>query len=80
MGARKATDKEIALAIRALTDGNGYPPTFRELAAYVGMKSSNTISARLKRMRFKKLLTYEDWKPRTLRLTDRGESLANEPA
>lgn len=80
MAARKATDREIVLAIRELTDRNGYPPTFREVAEYVGMKSTNTIHARLQRMRFKRLLTYEDWKPRTLRLTDRGESLVNKPA
>lgn len=77
---RKADDMAIVAAIAEITERNGYPPTFRELAAAVGLKSTNTIFARLQRMRYKKLVEYNDGMPRTLRLTEKGRNLADQRA
>lgn len=69
---RKVEERDILIAILALDGINGYPPTVRELAASVGLKSAGSMLTRLRTMRERGLVSYEDGNPRTLLLTRRG--------
>ncbi len=71
---RRHAEPEIVKAIRELTAEYGYPPTMREVATRVGVSSSDTIYQRLKMLRTEGLITWEEGKPRTLRLIPQGES------
>jgi SOS-response transcriptional repressor LexA len=50
----------------------GYAPTVRELAQVVGLASSSTVWYWLMRLRYEGLVTWEEGKTRTIRLTQRG--------
>lgn len=69
---RKVGERDILVAILALDGINGYPPTVRELAASVGLKSAGSMLTRLRTMRERGLVSYEDGNPRTLVVTERG--------
>ena len=69
---RKAEEKDIVVSILALTQLRGYPPTIRELAEANGLKSAGSMLMRLRSMRDRGLVSYEDGNPRTLLLTRRG--------
>lgn len=69
---RKAEEKDIVVSILALTQLRGYPPTIRELAEANGLKSAGSMLTRLRSMRDRGLVSYEDGNPRTLLLTRRG--------
>ena len=47
---------------------HGYPPTVRELAAALGIRSISGVGEHLRRMAAKRLLTWEPGKSRTLRV------------
>ena len=61
-------DEEILAFITEYTDGHGFPPTVREVAAGVGLSSPGSVKWRIDAMRDKGLLTYETHKFRTLRV------------
>ncbi len=46
----------------------GYPPTVREIAAAVGLKSSSTASGHLDKLKKKGLIHWEPYEVRTLRI------------
>lgn len=66
------TEKQMLVSILALTGIKGYPPTVRELARAVNLKSAGSVQVRLKSMRDRGLVSFDDASPRTLRPTERG--------
>lgn len=59
--------QELIDAIRTFTDGHGYPPTWKELAAMTGRQTS-TIQGHMIRMRRKGLVAWDDSARRSLRV------------
>ena len=74
-GMKTLTDrqKKIVDFIRAHVEENGYPPTFREIARSVGLKSTSTIDHHLRRLRELGVLQYEDGRFRALQLLGEDE-------
>ena len=64
-----ATKRQAAVvrALVALTAKQGYPPTFRELAAKLGISSPNGIACHLRALREKGYVEWAKGKSRTLR-------------
>ncbi|WP_158738606.1 helix-turn-helix domain-containing protein [Alteribacillus sp. YIM 98480] len=50
---------------------NNYPPTFRELQSLIGVKSVSTVYSFLKVLKRKGYVTWEESRPRTLRVLKR---------
>ena len=66
--------KKIVDYIRAHVEENGYPPTFREIARSVGLKSTSTVDHHLRRLRELGVLQYEDGRFRALQLLGEEEA------
>jgi repressor LexA len=66
------TDRQDAILqfIRASIRERGYPPTFREIGAKMGIKSTNGVSDHLRALERKGYLRREDMKSRALRPVD----------
>lgn len=58
--------QQILNAITSYINEKGYPPTVRELADMVGIKSSSTLHGHLQRLEKKGYITKEKGKPRTI--------------
>lgn len=67
----KVTDEEILEVIRKYMAENGYPPSFRDIGEKTGITSAGSVKYRLNKLREKGLLTYDDKRPRTIRLATR---------
>jgi repressor LexA len=61
---------------RSITD-RGYPPTLREIGAFMGIRSTNGVNDHLRALERKGYLTREDMKSRALRPSALGEVPAN---
>lgn len=59
-------DREILVTIERLTVEMGFSPTVRELGKAVGLKSTSSVHARLRKLAESGALSYEPTKPRTL--------------
>jgi len=59
-------DSRIIESINLYTRKNGYPPTTRDIADFVGLKSTANVHARLHKMREKGLINFVDGQPRTV--------------
>ena len=66
--------RKIVECIRAHVEENGYPPTFREIAQSVGLKSTSTVDHHLRRLRELGVLQYEDGRFRALQLLGEEEA------
>lgn len=67
---------------RSITD-RGYPPTLREIGAFMGIRSTNGVNDHLRALERKGYLTREDMKSRALRPSNMGGAPSNavsEPA
>lgn len=64
----KATDEAIAAYIARYRLERGYSPSIRDVARRFGYKSPASVLHRLRRMRDKGLVDFEDGVQRTLRL------------
>lgn len=60
------SQKNILEYIRSCTAENQYPPTIREIATAVGLKSSSTVHSQLDRMRGNGYINFFISSPRTL--------------
>lgn len=58
----------IVQAIDILTTGHGYAPSVREIADYVGLKSTSTVKSHLDRLRKEGRIDFEDNHNRTVRV------------
>lgn len=63
-------NEAIIGAIRRYIGENGYSPSVRELGAALGIKSPSAMKYRLDRLRDKGLVTFDKYKPRTIRVVD----------
>ena len=54
--------------IKIYIEENKYPPTIREIAVAVGLKSPSTVHGHLERMREKGYIDFIDSFPRTLQI------------
>ncbi|WP_461204402.1 transcriptional repressor LexA [Clostridium sp. DL1XJH146] len=61
---------EIYEYIRLHLMEKGYPPTVREICAYVGLKSTSTVHGHLSRLEKKGLIKRDPSKPRAIELID----------
>lgn len=71
---QKLTVKQRAVleAILTYTKENKYPPSVRELADMVNLKSSSTVHGYLHRLKMHGLIAWEPGSPRTLRVVDQN--------
>lgn len=57
---------EVINTIDSLTEQKGYPPSFRELAAVLGISSVNGVMSHLRPLKALGFVRWEQGKPRTL--------------
>lgn len=62
-------DDKVLKVVRDHVVAKGYPPSVREIAKKLGLKSTSGVHASLVRLRKAKLVAWEDGHPRTLRPT-----------
>lgn len=67
---RKLTtrQREVLQTLEKYVATNHYPPSYRELSALVGLASSSTISGLLNKLRENGYVSWEEGRPRTLRI------------
>lgn len=58
----------VLVALQQFISKNNYPPTVRELAEVVGLKSSSTMHGHLHRLKKQGLIQWEAERPRTLKV------------
>ena len=66
--------QEVLEAITKYIVMNGYPPSIRDLGEEVGLKSASTVSFMLTKLKEKGYVTWEEGKPRTLRVMDKSDA------
>ncbi len=59
--------RKVLMAIDSLTAMNGYPPTVRDIADYLGISSPNGVTCHLKLLKLKGFVTWNPHRSRTLR-------------
>jgi repressor LexA len=64
--------REVLELIRASINERGYPPTIREIAAKLGLRSTNGVSDHLRALEKKGYVTHDEIKSRGLRLTEKA--------
>lgn len=62
------SDEDIVAAIGRCAERNGYPPSIREIMAETGMRSTRSMHYRLRDLRAKGLISFEDRMQRTIRI------------
>src|SRR5438477_3216085 len=63
---------------RSITD-RGFPPTLREIGAFMGIRSTNGVNDHLRALERKGYLRREDMKSRALRVVDQTERSSPPP-
>ena len=63
----------MLLYIEIYAEKKNYPPSIREIGQAVELKSTSTVKGHLDRLRARGYITWEEGKPRTLRLTHKIE-------
>ncbi|MGD6898632.1 LexA family protein [Bacillus infantis] len=64
----RETKKKILTFIAAYIEEHGYSPTYREIMEGVGLYSSSTVSRHVTDLREKGYITFEEARPRTIRI------------
>lgn len=65
----------VLIAVHTLIQRHGYSPTYREIAAEAGIRSSGDAHHRVKALEYDGCLSSRDGSARTLRLTPRGKGM-----
>ena len=80
MAQGKITDKqqEILEFIKQCILAKGYPPSVREIANAVGLKSTSTVHGHLQRLEKRGLLHRDAMKPRAMGVLKRSEGLQSD--
>lgn len=63
--------KDVLQAIMDYTREYKYPPTIRELAEIIGVKSVSSVQEHLKRLKLQGMITWEPSLPRTLKVINK---------
>lgn len=73
---KKLTEKQQQIYdyILTFTDEFGYPPSVREIAEYIGLKSPSTVHFHLKGLRAAGLIQQAEGKTRAISITDEGRA------
>lgn len=71
---RGDNQERILAFIRNQIQTRGYPPSVREIANAVGLKSTSTVHGHLQRLEKKGLIHRDAMKPRAMEITAEGES------
>ena len=67
----RATPLAVTLkAVKGFISKNGYSPTYREVMEDSGASSTSVVTYRLQRLRTLGYIAYEDYKSRTIRITE----------
>ena len=66
--------KEVLEAITKYIVMNGYPPSIRDLGEEVGLKSASTVSFMLTKLKEKGYVTWQEGRPRTLKVIDKSDN------
>lgn len=74
----KERHKKILKSILTYQEQHGYPPTVRELASMVNLKSSSTMAMHLSNLQNNGYLTSQESRPRTLKVLEKGLVIINE--
>ena len=64
----KATDEQIVDYIRGYIREHGYSPSLRDIGTAFGIGSVGSVKYRMTSLRGKGLVTFEDRKPRTIKV------------
>lgn len=62
--------EELYIAIKDYIDRNKYSPSIRELCIRLGNSSPATVHAKLRLLKEKEFITYEEGKNRTIRIKE----------
>jgi repressor LexA len=65
--------RDVLKAILDYTSVHKYPPTFRELADMVGLKSPSTVYEIVRKLKMHGLISWEPSSPRTIRILKRED-------
>lgn len=68
-------EREILLYISSFRKRKGYPPTFREIADAVGLKSASSVQLHLEQMERAGFIKRDRYKSRTIAVSAAGRSL-----
>lgn len=75
MGRRLSERQQnMLLYISTVVKTKNYPPSIREIGEAVELKSSSTVKGHLDRLKALGYVTWEEGKPRTLRIIQKTES------
>ncbi|MER2057320.1 MAG: transcriptional regulator [Niallia sp.] len=74
---KKLTQKQqnVLNALEVYINKNGYPPSYRQLADIVNLKSSSTVSMYLLKLKSAGYVTWEEGCPRTLSIIKKEAQL-----
>ncbi|MGM0215035.1 hypothetical protein [Enterococcus sp. AZ109] len=72
------TANRILLCIFHYNEERPYPPTIREISDLVGLKSTSSTWAHVDKLKTRKLINYEERKPRTIIITSKGHKVVHE--
>ena len=70
----KINEKHMAILsyIKQYSTSKGYAPTYREIMAKVGIKSTSTVSCYIQALKDYGFIMIEEKKPRTIRILKEG--------
>lgn len=72
------TSNRILLCIFSYCQERAYSPTIREIGDFVGLSSTASVSRHLDKLNDRKLITMLEKKPRTIRVTAKGNKVVHE--
>lgn len=72
------TSNRILLCIFNYCQERVYSPTVREIGELVGLSSTSSVWGHLDRLKNRNLITYLEKKPRTIRITTKGNKVVHE--
>lgn len=72
------TSETVLVSIDTFIRDKGFSPTVREVGIAAGLQSTATVHGHLHRLSEKKLISFIEFKPRTITITERGREVLEE--
>lgn len=69
------TSEAVLVSIDTFIRDKGFSPTVREVGIATGLQSTATVHGHLHRLSEKKLISFIEFKPRTITITTKGKEL-----
>lgn len=75
---RNLTSKQqrVLITVSNYVNEHGYPPAIRDLGEILNLRSSSTVKGYLDKLKKEGYVTWEEGRPRTLRILDREKATA----